>query len=388
MESWQAGKKHRSLSLSLSLNLSSICSLQCGFIGEGWAEKDLVIGHMWEEADSSALLCAVQRGELDEKSPAAHKKKQNGKLPSNKGKDLSPQYQQRKSSHVAKQKQCEKEFLAHKQQVMINLSSNACDHSPKGGVDHKCLPLMHLLNTHDDYVTTSSCSGRIALFHSVIIPEDRGAVGPPASLKRGGKDALGWLVVKHDVLTEREIDLLVSCLCDDVKDGVVTETATTPLEGATSNKKDGEEKEQQKEGELDGVWVREGVLQASSPPVFGMVALKMEPFVMHVECRTMESAKRLLSAAATDAGFRNSGVTPPGKKIMCGIRHASGLGLDVPLIIDGVNYVKGQHAYLRRLLHMANAKMHGNDVRLHRLEDGVAARLAAEEGAKKRLMVK
>ncbi|PWU87626.1 hypothetical protein C4B63_88g55 [Trypanosoma cruzi] len=62
--------------------------------------------------------------------------------------------------------------------------------------------------------------------------------------------------------------------------------------------------------------------------------------------------------------------------------------LDVPLIIDGVNYVKGQHAYLRRLLHMANAKMHGNDVRLHRLEDGLPLVLLLKRVQKKSLMVK
>ncbi|EKF30930.1 hypothetical protein MOQ_005240 [Trypanosoma cruzi marinkellei] len=347
---------------------------------------------MWEEGESLALLSTTQRGELNETSSTTQKKEQNTKCPSHTRKDVSLQSQQSTRSHVVKEKQCEKEFLSHKQQVLMNLSSNACDHSPKGGVDYKCLPLMHLLNTHEDYVTTSSCSGRIALFHSVIIPEERGVVKPPpVPLKRGDKDAFGWLMVKHDVLTEREIDLLVHCFCDndndndDVKDEVVMETRTSSLEETTSNKKDGEVNEQYKkeEGELGGVWVREGVLHAASPPVFGMVSLKMEPFVMHVECRTMESAKRLLSAAATDAGFRNSGVIPPGKKIMCGIRHASGLGLDVPLIIDGVNYVKGQHAYLRRLLYMANAKMHGNDVRLHRLEDGVTARLAAENKAPK-----
>ncbi|KAF8277403.1 hypothetical protein TcBrA4_0109560 [Trypanosoma cruzi] len=198
---------------------------------------------------------------------------------------------------------------------MINLPVTHAIIAPRA-CGHKCLPLMHLLNTHDDYVTTSSCSGRIALFHSGY--PFRGSVGCWAASvteeRRQRRIRLAWWS-SIDVATEREIDLLVSCLCDDVKDGVVTETATTPLEGATSNKKDGEEKEQQKEGELDGVWVREGVLQASSPPVFGMVALKMEPFVMHVECRTMESAKRLLSAAATDAWFpQQRGHTSQGRK--------------------------------------------------------------------------
>ncbi|RNF20346.1 tRNA wybutosine-synthesizing protein 3 [Trypanosoma conorhini] len=276
----------------------------------------------------------------------------------------TPAWQERRRPHAAKRQQCEKEFAAHKRQVMMNLSSNACDHSPKGGVDRKCLPLMQLLNTDDDYVTTSSCSGRIALFHSVAVPEDR-AGAEPAAVKRGDKDALGWLLVKHDTLTGREIELLVHALCDGAEAGA----GAAPAEAQ-------DEEGRQQAGELGGVWVREGVLRPAALPAFGMVALKMEPFVMHVECRTMEGAKRLLSAAAADAGFRNSGVTPPGKKIMCGIRHAPGLGLDVPLVMDGVNYVTGQHAYVRRLLQVANTKMQGNDVRLRRLEAAVAARLA------------
>lgn len=267
----------------------------------------------------------------------------------------------------AKGRQFDREFLLHKRQVMDNLASNACDHSPKGGVDRKCLPLMHILNTHSDYVTTSSCSGRIALFHSVSVPQTRdGCVAAPApTVKRGDKDALGWLMVKHGVLTKREIDDLVRCLCGDTDDGnAPNETSSSAVTEAA-----------ERPDELDGVWVRDGVLGAASLPSFGMVALKMEPFVMHVECRTMASAKLLLSAAVADAGFRNSGVTPPGKKIMCAIRHASGLGLDVPLVVDGVNYAAGQHAYVRRLLGLANEKMRGNDMRLQRLEAGLADRL-------------
>ena len=40
------------------------------------------------------------------------------------------------------------------------------DKSVKGFLDEKCIPICDLLNGHPDYVTTSSCSGRIALFHT------------------------------------------------------------------------------------------------------------------------------------------------------------------------------------------------------------------------------
>jgi tRNA(Phe) wybutosine-synthesizing methylase Tyw3 len=38
------------------------------------------------------------------------------------------------------------------------------DKSPKGSVDYKIRPLVDLINRHPEYVTLSSCSGRVALF--------------------------------------------------------------------------------------------------------------------------------------------------------------------------------------------------------------------------------
>src|SRR5436305_6509068 len=59
-------------------------------------------------------------------------------------------------------------FHARKQQILSSLissdPSSKIDKSPKGSVDEAILPLIELLNKHDDYVTTSSCSGRIAIY--------------------------------------------------------------------------------------------------------------------------------------------------------------------------------------------------------------------------------
>src|SRR5688572_30288206 len=59
-------------------------------------------------------------------------------------------------------------FNARKQQILSSLTtsdpSSKIDKSPKGSVDEAILPLIELLNKHDDYITTSSCSGRIAIY--------------------------------------------------------------------------------------------------------------------------------------------------------------------------------------------------------------------------------
>src|SRR5581483_6891205 len=59
-------------------------------------------------------------------------------------------------------------FHSRKQQILSFLTSSdpssKIDKSPKGSVDEAILPLIELLNKHDDYVTTSSCSGRTSIY--------------------------------------------------------------------------------------------------------------------------------------------------------------------------------------------------------------------------------
>ncbi|KAG5510571.1 hypothetical protein JKF63_06868 [Porcisia hertigi] len=293
------------------------------------------------------------------------------------------------------QKQRDKEFSAHKARILANLETNACDLSPKGSVDVKCLPLMAVLNTHMDYITTSSCSGRISLFHSIMHNEasrtDDGTATPKPRMKRGENTALGWVFVKHSMLRPVEMLRIVRFLCgvaitpeDVALDAAQMEKHAAHMaslsdsangHGATSpcvspGMYDGEA-----EGKLVEVARSSDESAALPAPTCGTVSLKMEPFVMHVECRTMEAARLLLSAALSDSGFRNSGVVPPGKKIMCGIRSAAGLGLEVPLVVDGVNHVASQRAYVWTLLGLANDKMESNEKKIQLLERSVAARV-------------
>ncbi|KAG5506608.1 hypothetical protein JIQ42_06860 [Leishmania sp. Namibia] len=292
------------------------------------------------------------------------------------------------------QKQRDKEFVAHKAHILANLQTNACDLSPKGTVDVKCLPVMNVLNTHKDYITTSSCSGRISLFHSIthneVCEPDNGAAKP--RMKRGENAALGWVFVKHGMLRPMEMAQVVRFLCGaaitledvaldaaQVKEHAAhmsSVSGSAECDGAAS----GSSLSGMYDGEVEGVLVEAGAsgdeAVALPVPTCGTVSLKMEPFVMHVECRTMEAAKLLLSAAVSDSGYRNSGVVPPGKKIMCGIRSAAGLGLEVPVVIHGVNHVASQRAYVWALLGLANDKMKANEKKIRLLEKCVAARIS------------
>jgi tRNA wybutosine-synthesizing protein 3 len=270
------------------------------------------------------------------------------------------------------QQRLDKTFAEDKKRILDGLeTARGCDNSPKGFVDPVCLPLMYLLNAHADYVTTSSCSGRIALFHSLA-----SEAGSEGGVKRGNLKARGWVFVSHDLLTveqQEEIVLSMHNPPTSFKDEEWGSVAASS--GAMA----------QPTGADEGYQAHVGESTSFRPPGFGELSLKCEPFVMHVQCRTMESAKTLLSAAVSDAGFRNSGVVPPGARIMVAIRHA-GLSLDVPLILgDGVgiccdNGESGStvsRRYLMELLKLSNQKLTENFRRIRILEDAVAKRIAS-----------
>jgi tRNA wybutosine-synthesizing protein 3 len=66
------------------------------------------------------------------------------------------------------------------------------DASPKGTIDEPIIPLIKLINSHSDMVTTSSCSGRVSVFlEGVKVKNDEEKLGGKGD---GGK----WLFITHD----------------------------------------------------------------------------------------------------------------------------------------------------------------------------------------------
>ena len=62
---------------------------------------------------------------------------------------------------------------------------NKADQSKKGSIDEKVLPLLQTINSHPDYYTTSSCSGRIYFWRGT-----------------GKKNETEWIKVSHGLITE------------------------------------------------------------------------------------------------------------------------------------------------------------------------------------------
>ena len=58
-----------------------------------------------------------------------------------------------------------RKFQQMKSEILRKLNASVyTDKSPKGFLDAPIVELVNLLNSHKDYVTTSSCSGRIVLY--------------------------------------------------------------------------------------------------------------------------------------------------------------------------------------------------------------------------------
>ena len=177
------------------------------------------------------------------------------------------------------------------------------DLSRKGSIDLPIVKLTEVINSHSDTFTLSSCSGRVVLLREAPIGQ---------SVRKAGCD---WLRVSHEELRP-----------DSVMDSLDTREAGTP----------------------------------------GTVVLKFEPFVLHVQCRDVDTARRMC-ACAVEAGFRNSGITwgRAGKLVMA-VRSTH--GLEVPITDDaGAELVTRE--YVAFIVEKANSKLRENFKRIKKFED-------------------
>jgi tRNA wybutosine-synthesizing protein 3 len=86
-------------------------------------------------------------------------------------------------------------------ELVEEMDPNNPDKSPKGYVDAPILDLMRLINQHSQFYTTSSCSGRVAVYCEGVDEKKRTASESSKSTK-GGK----WLYVTHDPVEIPDID--------------------------------------------------------------------------------------------------------------------------------------------------------------------------------------
>ena len=201
------------------------------------------------------------------------------------------------------------EEFDQRKRASIQAITNFCelDKSPKGSVDEPIIQLVSFINAHEDLATTSSCSGRISLFHTK---------GRDTIQKGSGT----WILSLHEPLKD--------------------------------------------ENELE-VNLVEGLKKLNEIP--STTVFKHEPFVLHIMCRTIEIAQSILKLAI-EAGFRESGLSVGNKKIMLGIRTTSNV-LECPVAKDG-KIICGSE-FLKYISIEANTRFNDNARRIKIFENSL-----------------
>ncbi|TID23854.1 hypothetical protein CANINC_003146 [Pichia inconspicua] len=114
-------------------------------------------------------------------------------------------------------------------EIGLNSETNP-DASPKGTIDTLCIPLIKLINSHKDMVTTSTCSGRLSVFlEGEKLAEKNQKFSEERPIKIGAKgDGGHWLFVSHDKdeINEwwRKCDLSFNYECESLDEDYDTKT--------------------------------------------------------------------------------------------------------------------------------------------------------------------
>lgn len=197
-------------------------------------------------------------------------------------------------------------------------SEESPDASPKGTIDELCLPIINLINSHPDMVTTSLCSGRVSVFLE----------GNKVSTQIGAKGNEGrWLFVTHNP------------------------------------------------AELDGWYNGVDFVYDSEWTGDRYILYKFEPLILHVKCRDHKTAS-LLYSTAMGCGFRESGI---GSNDIVGIRIL--IKLDAPIgCLNGDNLVLFVlKEYLELLTQLSHARFTENFKKMDQLHKAIESMGSVEE---------
>ena len=277
-------------------------------------------------------------------------------------------------------------FTNKKSRILAELSTPSADYSdksPKGSIDEPIRDLINLINSYPGWVTTSSCSGRVAVFvegpKSISDDGDDGnadinelenfyVTKKKTKVVTGGKGGGRWLYVSHTPIP-----------------------SPLPLEHAPS-----ELFCLPPPSEMPASSLSPSASTAAPSP--RLVHLTFSPLILHVLCATLQHAKPLL-AAAINAGLRESGVQSlkalddEEHGVMVGIRT---MGVGFSTVVGVASEWSGgesaeerlQHAevktlvseeYLGMCVGVVNEKFEANEERRRRLE-GELTRVVEKEG--------
>ncbi|KAG0380522.1 hypothetical protein BGX24_007552 [Mortierella sp. AD032] len=298
-------------------------------------------------------------------------------------------------------------FLTRKKTILVALNSDTPDKSPKGYVDEPLLPLIVLINNHQDYVTTSSCSGRICTYleglESEVDGEGEAEAGSDSKKDKdqdtevkeeeetakgyeentslaaveAAKRAKGgqWLYVSHDPVV----------FPDQISEHPrwIVETLFGPEAHRVVLM-------EEKQGDQE-------TMRTIDMARSQLVYFKFEPMILHIEAATPTAAKTFLNHSLF-SGYRNSGILPSVKRTMLAIRSTLKLDAPIAYIPSSSSTTTGNTSsvtttgqekihlmvslsYLRVLIDLSNDKFRMNVAQMARFEERLSRHLLNEDGS-------
>ena len=193
--------------------------------------------------------------------------------------------------------------------------------SQENKVDDSITPLLNILNKHENIVTTSSCYGRIVLLEY--------------DLKKGKRES-NFYKKWHKKVKSEEVE--------DAIRNYTTPKGVRELEPSLYG--------------IRGYYSRGVIRKKMSPSIAGaLLWFKVEPFILHVACNGLESAKWFLEKIRT-CGVKRGGIQTISKKVMIEVQgHGQ--------IIFPLKYVKIKW---KELIKIANDMMSKNAATIRKIE--------------------
>jgi tRNA G37 N-methylase Trm5/tRNA(Phe) wybutosine-synthesizing methylase Tyw3 len=268
----------------------------------------------------------------------------------------------------------DKDFNNAKQQCL-----GKRDKSFAGRIDVQAVDICSVLNERCEYYTTSSCAGRAFLYqgHGVKALQYQIASTLDGEKAEGDEEQLQS---SHQQLTAfKRFRISHDLIEDPVRYFDLSTLQEDPTGGGDPIRTIGqfEHKEQLKNLEDGGDTVvpepptddtTETAEETSSSPIW----LRMEPFVLHVCCRSLTAASTLLAAARPS--FKNVGLTTwKTSNHMYIVAIWGDEGLDMPLQTPnatGTCLFQGNEAWLQQLI---NERFERNWAKIRRFVQGVRA---------------
>ena len=252
-------------------------------------------------------------------------------------------------------------FYQRKQQILQDLHLGSNDFSPKGSLDTPIIDLVGLLNRSPDYVTTSSCSGRVAIYQKVKQVVDHSKLYTASNFYDKSDNTYQKVVSKEDTNTDVDSNGNKYNHIGNQNRWLLCEHRTVSVEEVCKIF-----------DEISFLENKEGKNDYSLESFHNFViTLRQEPFILHVECRTLDSAELLVNLGRR-VGFRESGIlinhgskSQKGSKIIAAIRTCTSV-MEVPLYINGIQVVDRRG--LGPLVSLANEKFEENLRRIKALE--------------------